>query len=122
MNDHIIFSEGFATEEDRRNESSLICNVRENGKYRIAVNSEYLKDFDLAFIELCYELIFIKLLSEQIFTFENGFMINMAIVLFGFGILGANVSVVSTQWQFIAFSGWELRDLDLSINACMDTC
>lgn len=62
----------------------------------------------MAFIELCYELIFIKLLSEQIFTFENGFMINMAIVLFGFGILGANVSVRSTQWQGISFSGWEL--------------
>ena len=108
MNDHIIFTEGFVTEEDRRNESSLICNVRENGKYQIAVYSEYLEDFDLAFIELCYELICIKLLSEQIFTFENGFMINMAIVLFGFGILGANVSVRSTQWQGISFSGWEL--------------
>lgn len=109
MNDQIIFSEGFVTEEDRRNSSSLICSLKENGKYEMAVYSESLKDFDLAFLKLCYGLIYIKLVSEEIFTFVNGFMINIAMVVFGFGIVVSNAAVRSKQWQGIAFYGWKLQ-------------
>lgn len=109
MNDLITFSEGFVTKEDKRSSSALICSMTENGKYQVAVYSEYLKDFDLAFTELSYALTFIKLLSEQIFTSVNGYMINFAMVLFGFGIVGANAAVRSQQWQGTAFHGWRLR-------------
>lgn len=83
----------------------------ESGQYVIFVDESQLHDFDTTFLELVYKLVYVKLKSQKIFTFENGYMINYAMVLYGFGILMANTFVRTRQWKGLRYSAWEVRRL-----------
>lgn len=108
-NDVIKFSEGFATREDKEaSRDSFMFRKMENGNFLIPIYADSLKDFDMFFIRLTYNLTFLKFYSEGIFTFVNGYMINFAMILMGFGLICSNISVRSNQWQGISHYGWQV--------------
>ena len=76
-NDQIVFSEGFSTCEDEAiNKETFMFRRMENGNFLLPVYADSLKDFDMFFIRLTYNLTFLKFYSEGIFNFANGYMIN----------------------------------------------
>lgn len=108
-NDQIVFSEGFSTREDEAiNKETFMFRRMENGNFLLPVYADSLKDFDMFFIWLTYNLTFLKFYSEGIFSFANGYMINFAMVLMGFGLICSNISVRSNQWQGISNYGWQV--------------
>ncbi|HEY5405926.1 MAG TPA: hypothetical protein VIJ92_02520 [Ginsengibacter sp.] len=108
-NNKIVFSEGFATREDSAvNKETFMFRRLEDGNFLVTIYADSLKDFDMFFIQLAYNLTFLKFYSEGIFNFANGYMINFAMVLMGFGLLCSNISVRSNQWQGISHYGWQV--------------
>lgn len=108
-NDKIVFSEGFATQEDEaNNKETFMFRRMENGNFVVPVYADSLKDFDMFFVRLIYNLTFLKFYSEGIFKFANGYMINFAMVLMGFGLICSSMAVRSNQWQGISHHGWQV--------------
>jgi len=88
-------------------------NFNAEGKYEIVIEENTLRDFDGTFINLAYKLTYIKLLHQKIFTFENVYMVNYAMVLHGFEILMANAFVRTAQWNGFGYSAWSAKRFGL---------
>ena len=110
MNDDIEISEGLQA-ENIANEYIQNYLPNENGIYEIGIYSNDLTDFTSTFLQLAYKLTYLKLLLKGVFSFPNGFMIDYAMVIYGFGIFQANAFVRSKQWQGVAFGGWRIKKM-----------
>ena len=108
QNDDIIFSEASSTTNVDRGKNELLF-IGENGKYQLPISSRDFKDFDAAFLSMVYELTYIKFFSEGIFTFANGYMINIGMVILGFGFICSNGAVRTSKWKGVAYSGWKMQ-------------
>jgi len=108
QNSDIVFSEASSTKNVDSGKRGLLL-INENGKYQLTISSRDFKDFDMAFLSMAYELTYIKFFSEGLFTFSNGYMINMGMVILGFGFVCSNGAVKTSKWKGIAYSGWRMQ-------------
>jgi|GEM_PF-6983463 hypothetical protein len=107
QDDDIIFSEGARTKQIDRGTALFLINEEE--KYQITISARDLKDFDMTFMRMAYALTYIKFFSSGIFSFSNGYMINIGMVILGFGFICSNGAVRSSTWRGIAHSGWKVH-------------
>lgn len=110
VNDEIEFSEGLVTKNDK-DDFIQLYEPGEDGKYEIGIYSKSLQYFDSTFLNLAYKLTYLKLQRDKIFNFPNSHMTEMAMVVFGFGIIQANAFVTMEQWQGNSHYGWRMRRL-----------
>jgi hypothetical protein len=110
MNDDIELADGIRT-TTYKEEFERKSWPDENGNYEISLSTKRLEDPQSAFISIAYQLVYLKLLRDGVFTFANGYMIDYAMVLFGFGIIQANGCVRSGQWQTVSHQVWRVRKL-----------
>ncbi|MBS1509840.1 MAG: hypothetical protein JST86_03315 [Bacteroidetes bacterium] len=79
--------------------------------YQVQIFAEELNDFDKSFVDLASRLVYIKLKHENTFSFYNVHMNEIAMALFGFGILMTNIFIRTSQWGTYRYSYWKVRRL-----------
>ena len=75
------------------------------------IEEDMLDDFDGTFISLVFQLTYIKLLHNKVLSFYNGYLINYAMVLMGFGIVSANTFARTWQWRGLGYSAWRVSSI-----------
>ncbi|MGC4102021.1 toxin-antitoxin system YwqK family antitoxin [Ferruginibacter sp.] len=78
-------------------------------KYGIDIYTKDLNNFDITFNSIAYQLVFMKLVHKTVFNFPNKYMMDLAMLIEGFGILKTNNFIVSRQSHDFRYSEWSVK-------------
>lgn len=79
-----------------------------DNKFILDVNSKYLDSPLYIVSRVAYSLVFYKLVNEKVLKEVNGFINELATVLFGFGVFQANSIINQRKWSGVSHYGWRV--------------